>query len=211
MKSVVIFLFVFMLASCSSTRYVDSWRNEALSSEFKPGKILVMAMTENLTGRSIFEEQLQSALKERGLQAEVSYGIVDNAFTQSKRSESEIEAMVEELSSKGYDAVIISSVRGIENKLQYSPGYGNIHYYWGRFGRYYYVYQDIYVRPDYAAEYQVYHAETAIYNLGDATENELVWVGSFDITSPISIRKTVDDYVQSLMRILEKDRLIPGE
>jgi hypothetical protein len=211
MKSAIIFLFVLALASCSSTRYVDSWKNEALSSEFKPGKILVMAITENLTARSIFEGQLQSALKENGLQAAVSYGVVDNAFTQSKKSESEIAELVEDLSSKGYDAVIISSVRGIENKLQYSPGYGNIHYYWGRFGRYYYVYQDIYVHPEYTGEYQVYHAETAIYNLGDTNENELVWVGSFDISSPISIRKTVDDYVQSLMRILEKDGLVPGK
>ena len=48
-----------------------------------------MAITENLTGRSIFEEQLRLALSERGWQAETSYGVLDNAFTESQKSESE--------------------------------------------------------------------------------------------------------------------------
>lgn len=197
-----------ILFSCSSTRFVDSWTNDALSPAFHSEKMLVLAMTDNLTARQIFEEELGRALYERGINNEKAYGTFDADHTGAQLSESEIDQMAAELVSKGFDAAIITSVKGVERQHLHEPATVYVYPYYGRFGRYYYYYQDIYYGPPGYREYDVYHVESALYRLGGSEDNTLVWVGSFDITDPISIRETVDDYVKSLMAQMDKERIL---
>ena len=58
MKKLVSLIGILLLFfSCSSTRFVDSWKNEEITS-FSPQKLLVIGMTDNLTARKIFEENI---------------------------------------------------------------------------------------------------------------------------------------------------------
>ena len=54
----------------------------------------------------------------------------------------------------------------MEQHHQHVSGTGYTYDYYGRFGRYYYRYQDIYYVPQAIREYQVFHVETVVYELG---------------------------------------------
>lgn len=208
MKKIIFTIVLVILYSCSSTHFVDSWRNNEVAT-FKPNKLLIIGITDNLTARKIFEERLKNEFVKRDIKAFESTKVFNGVFSDSKKSEAEIDAMKEELISDGYDAVIVTAVIGVVNKRQYRSGYytfgPNL---WYRFGPYYYRYQDIYFTPEYYEDYQVYNVETSIYNLKKEEGKSLVWVGAFKIVDPSSITETVGDYVQKIVEKLEEERLI---
>jgi hypothetical protein len=70
------------------------------------------------------------------------------------------------------------------------------------------MYQDIYYNPEYYDEYTVYHAETSLYCICPTKDRELIWKGYIDIIAPQSIEETVNDYVNLVLLILEKEMLI---
>lgn len=207
MRNTVFLVGFFLLVSCSSTQFVDSWKNREIAS-FNPQKLLVVGITDNLTARKIFEEKLQKSLIQRGINAHVSTRVIDESFVDSKRSEQEIEAMTQELMNDGFDSVIVTAVKGVDDKTQYSSDYYTLGYRWYRFGGYWYTYQDVYYTPGYYTNYKVYHVETAIYNLKKGDARSLVWVGSFDIVNPQDITSTVDDYVARIIKQMDRENLI---
>jgi hypothetical protein len=196
-----------MLSGCSSIRVVDSWKNEEVLF-FKPQKLLVVGVTNNLTARKIFERRLKDEFQKRNINAFESSEVMEISFTDSKKTEEEINTMIQGLSGMGFDAIIISAVKGVDDKRNYSRGYYTIDYRWRRFGRYYYYYQDIYYNPEYYSEYKIYHVETSIYNINEMDDTSLIWVGALDLVDPQDISKTVEDYVTTIVRRLESEGLI---
>ncbi|MEX2350167.1 MAG: hypothetical protein WD554_04755 [Flavobacteriaceae bacterium] len=164
MKTILFIFSILMLSACSSVRLVDSWKpNE--KEPFAPEKILVVGVTQNLTARVIFEENLKKELQSRGLQAIESMAVFDISYTDSKKTDDEIETMITGLSEEGIDAVIITTVKGVEKKTNYTPPHSTVVYHRERFGRYYYRFQDIYYNPGYYNEYEIYIVETGIFKI----------------------------------------------
>lgn len=208
MKKIVFILGILVLTACSSTRLVDSWKNKEIA-VFRPQKLLVIGMTENLTARKIFEEKLKEQFINRGINAYESSMALDQSFTASKRSEEEIEMMKEELLQQGFDAIVITAVVGIDDKTIRRSGHYTFGYnWWYRFGPYFYRFQDIYYTPDYYEDYKVFHIETSIYNISGDEDESLVWVGTFNIVDPVNITSTVNDYVARIIGQLERENLI---
>ena len=205
----IIFIIAFLtLSGCSSTQFVDSWRNSEIS-VFQPQKILVLGMTDNLTARKIFEEQLTMAFTKRNINAVQSSIELDDKFTNRHKTKSEIDEIKDKLIADGYDAVAITAVIGVDDKREYKSGiYYPMGLGWYRFGYYYYRYQGTYYDPGYYDDYKVYHVETSIYNFNQDEEKSLVWVGSFNIVDPKSITDSVNDYVEQIVKQLEKDGVI---
>lgn len=207
MKRITVIIGLLLIVACSSTRFVDSWRNQEISS-FAPKKLLVIGMTDNLTARKIFEEELKSAFVHRNINAVESTIVFDKNFTNSKKSEEEINQMIQEISKEGFDSVIITSVKGVDEERDYPSGYYTVGYNWTRFGRYYYRFQDIYYTPEYYDTYKVYHVETSIYNINEDENKSLVWVGALNLVNPQTITATVEDYVTTIIKQLEREKLI---
>lgn len=207
MKTILIVFTVLFLSGCSSVRLVDSWKPQEIT-QFTPKKILVLGITQNLLARSIFEESLKNELQSRGLQAVESTAVFDISFTNSEKSNEEIETMIAGLSKEGFDAVIITTIKGEEKKTNYSPGHTTTEYHRERFGRYYYRFQNIYYNPGYYNEYTIYNVETGIFKINPKDEKSLVWIGAFEIVNPEDIKHTVDDYVKAIVNQLEKEALI---
>jgi hypothetical protein len=207
MKKLVFILVLFILLGCSSTKFVDSWRNKEITS-FKPNRILVIGVTDNLTARKIFEEKLKQAFILRNINADESLNVINKTFTSTQRTEEEINDLIEGLALKGYDAVLITTLKGVEEKRSYTEGYYTVNYNWTRFGRYYYRFQDIYYTPQYYEKYNVYHVESSIYNLKEEENKSLVWVGAFDVVNPQTISTTINDYVIEIVKQLEQEQLI---
>ncbi|WP_289644298.1 hypothetical protein [Maribacter aestuarii] len=208
MKKIACILTILMTTACSSTRFVDSWRNEEVEI-FSPQKLLIIGMTDNLTARKIFEEKLKEEFMSRGINAYESSVAIDQSFTAVKRSEEEIETLKEELLQKGFDAVAITAIIGVDDKTMHRGGYYTFGYnWWYRFGPYFYRFQDIYYTPDYYEDYKVFHIETSIYNIKDDKDKSLVWVGTFDIIDPVNITLSVNDYVIRIIEQLEREALV---
>ena len=207
MKKILVLLSIFLSLGCSSVKLIDSWKNPE-TPIFKPQKLLVVGVTQNLTSRKIFEENLKREFLNRNINDIESSDVFESTFTDSKKSEEEIDKMVSELSEKGFDAVIITAVKGVEERSSYNPGYYSIDYHWRRFGPYYYRFQDIYYNPGYYNEYKVYDVETSIYNLNKDVNKSLVWVGAFQIVNPKTITKTVQEYVEAIINQLENRGII---
>lgn len=171
--------------------------------------MLVVGITDNLTARKIFEEKLKNAFILRNIYAVESMAVLDNAFTGSKKSEEEIDKMIKKIADDGFDTVVITSVKGVDERLNYQTEYyPAIGYRWSRFGRYYYWYQDIYYRPQYYDTYKVYNVETVIYNINEDDTKSLVWAGALNLVDPQTITSTVNDYVEKIIKQLEREKLI---
>ncbi|WP_372767677.1 hypothetical protein [Lutibacter sp.] len=208
MKRIALFIGILLFSACSSTRFVDSWKNQEITS-FEPKKMLVIGMTDNLTARKIFEEKLKNAFVLRNIYAVESTGIIDGTFTTSKKSEEEIDEMIKKLAKQGFDTVVITSVKGVDERVDYhTEYYPSIGYRWSRFGRYYYWYQDIYYAPQYYNSYKVYNVETVIYNINEDDTKSLIWVGALNLVDPQTITSTINDYVDKIIKQLEREKLI---
>ena len=210
MKIILSVLTVLFLVSCSSTRIVDTWTNQE-HLNYKPKKVLIVGVTENLTARKLFESKLKDEFTARGINAVESYNVFKPTFTNAKQTEEEIDEEVKRVSNNGFDSVLISAVKGVDEKVTYSGDAYRTNYYWRRFGRYYYLYQDVYFDRGYYEKYNVYHIEASLYNLKENNDKSLVWVASYDIVDPNTINTTINDYVNAIIKSLEKENIISNK
>jgi len=165
-------------------------------------------MTQNLSARSLFEEKLRSKLFLRDINAVKSLEIFNPEFTHSRKTEEDIIASVKVLKEKGFDAILVTAVKGTENKKVSHKEYYNVNYRYNRYRNYYFIYQDIYYQPNYYEEYKVYHVESSLYSITSDAARTLIWTGSFDIIDPLKVHNTVVDYVERIIKSLEKEQLI---
>jgi len=207
MKKVIYFIIFSLLIGCSSTRLVNSWKDPDTKS-FNPKKLVVVGMTQNLNARTLFEQKLKDQLSSRGINTVKSLDIFKQDFTHSKKTEEDITEAVKMLAEKGIDAVLVSAVKGIENKTIAHQGYYDVDYRYHRFRNYYFIYQDIYFQPRYYDAYKIYHIESSLYSINPDSERTLVWAGYIDIIDPAQINKTINDYVKEVIKNLEKEQLI---
>ncbi len=207
MKKFIILISLFTFSACSTTHFVDSWKNPEIT-VFNPEKVMVVGITDNLTARTIFEEELTRAFKNRVINTAESTSILNENFTSSKKSEKEIDKMIQYISQQGFDAIVITSVKGVEKRRNYYNNYNTFGWRWSKFGSYYYWYQDIYFTPNYYDEYKVYHVETSIYNINKDDSKSLVWVGALDLINPKTITGTINDYVTRIIKQLEHENII---
>lgn len=210
MKVSIYIFAVLLLGSCSSARVTDSWVSEA-HKEYNPKKVLLIGLTDNITGRRLFEEQLKKEFINRGVEAVESYAVFKPTFTNSKQTEEEIENEIKRLSNEGFDTVLISAVKGIVEKVNYSGDNFRVYSNWRRFGPYYYRYQNIYHLEGYYSKYKVYHIEASMFNLKENNDKSLVWVASYDIVDPREVNTTVTNYVKAIIKSLEEHQLIDGD
>ena len=209
MKRLWCLLTMVLLLNCSSIKLVDSWVDQE-SVNFTPKKVLVLGITENLTARKIFEGELTKELQIRNMNAVESFNVFTTSFISPKQTEDNIEKEVERLSENGFDAILISTVKGVNQKTVYSLDMYRTDYYWRPFGRYYYFYQDVYFDPGYYENYNIYNVEASLFDLKNHENKSLVWVASYNIIDPKSINTTVKEYVKAIIETLEKDAIIPS-
>jgi len=207
MKPPIFILAIILMTGCYSAKVSDSWVSET-HKNYKPQKVLIIGLTDNITGRRLFENQLKTELQNRGIEAVQSHTVFKPTFTNVKQTEREIENEIKKLSNEGFDAVLISAVKGVDEKVNYSGDNFRVHYYWRRFGPYYYRFQNIYHTEGYYSRYKVYHIEASLFNLLENNDKSLVWVASYDIVDPREINSTVSNYVSAIVKSLEASQII---
>ncbi|WP_297694497.1 hypothetical protein [uncultured Eudoraea sp.] len=196
-----------LVMGCSSTELVDSWKNPDIVI-FDASKVLVVGMTSNLKGQEDFETKMKRQFTKRGVEAMRSIDLFDVGFTDSERSEEELDDVEQSLLDKDFDAILFTKILGAEDKQTFRKNMADLDSYYGTFKEDYISHQDIYYDENYYDEYKVYRAETSLYCICVGKERQLIWRGIIDITDPSNIKNTVDDYVKLVVFALEEQDLI---
>jgi len=88
-----------MVSGCSSVRLESSEKNPEIVL-FHASKLLVVGMSSDPAARLAFESQLQDAFQARGVETVRSIDLFDVAFTESERSEQELDEVERQLLDK---------------------------------------------------------------------------------------------------------------
>ena len=207
MNRVVVLVFILLIPSCSSTRLINSWKNPEYNL-FKPQKVLVVGVTPNYEARKAFEFQLITQLNARNIKALQSAVVFETAFTDSEQTAKDIEAQVDKLLSKGYDTVLVSLVKSVNDHDAYGSESSKTDYHLRRFALYYLAYQKAYFKQEHSSRYKVFNIETSLYTLNKGSDKSLVWQGSFDLVDPYNSDKAIEAYIKKLIKTLERDKII---
>ena len=203
-----ILLITLIQFSCGASKLSENWRNPEYDL-FNPKNILVIGVTPNVEARTAFELQIKNELKLRKINALQSAIVFENSFQNSEQSKLEIQQQVDKLLSAGYDAILVSAVKGVDTNTMYGGSSPHSDYRLRKFIVYYLIYQEAYFKQDYYNQYKVFHIETNMYDLKKDSEKTLVWTGTFDIVNPHNVEKTIDNYVKVVIKSMEKEKLIP--
>lgn len=200
-------LLMVLLLGCSSSELIDNWKNPEIVI-FDANKVLIVGMTSNVKAQEEFETKMKRHFTKRGVEAMRSIDLFDVGFTDSERSEEELDDVEQSLLDKDFDAILFTKILGAENKETFRKEMSDLDKFNSKFKDDYMSHQDIYYDEDYYDAYKVYHAETSLYCICVGKERQLIWRGIIDITDPSNVKKAVDDYVKLVTFAMEEQDLI---
>ncbi|MFH6602717.1 hypothetical protein ACEZ3G_04460 [Maribacter algicola] len=198
---------ILILMGCSSAELVENWKNPDIVI-FDASKVLLVGMTQNENARIDFETRLKAEFDERDIESMRSIDLFDVRFTNSKRTEKELDDVERSLLDKDFDAILLTKIVGSESRQSFRKTMAGLNNYNDGFKEDYRRHQDIYYDQEYYERYTVYHAETSLYCICEGKDRSLIWRGSIDIMDPDDIEKTVEDYVKLVVVAMEEQDLI---
>jgi hypothetical protein len=208
MLKYIYLLIVLNFISCGSTKITNSWKNDAYIN-YQPKKILVLGITPNKEARTIYENELKFELIKRNILACEGFNILEPDFSNINQVEQEIENEVEKLTELGFDAILLATIKGFEEKIPFDGNiFKNNDSFYG-FENYYFLNQDIYNDRNYFEKYKVFHLEVSLFNLTYENKKTLVWLATYDIVDPKKIEKTTKQCIVKILKTLEKEAIIP--
>lgn len=203
-----LFLIVMVtLMGCSSAEMVENWKNPDIVI-FNANKVLLVGISNNEKARINFESKLKKEFDIRKVEAVRSLDVFDVNFTDSKRTEKELDALEESLLDKDFDAILLTKIVGSESRQSFKKSINELYNSRDGFNEEYRRHQDIYYQDEYYETYTVYNAETSLYCICMGKERSLIWRGSIDILDPDNVEKTIKDYVRLLVVAMEEQDLI---
>lgn len=211
MKKISLFLLTSILfLSCSSTRLVDEWESPD-TPVYEANKVLVIGMSADTELRRTFEDKLASGLEKERIIAVRSIDFFEGSFTDSDKTEEDLDRIEDQLLSAGFDSVLISRITGTENKVTTVRAVRGFVNDFQNFKDYYRSNQELY-RKGKTESYKIFHTETTVFCLCPGKARELLWKGSIDIVDPYNRERNVNEYVRTLLKNLEdKELLIVAE
>ncbi len=201
------------LYSCSSVQVVDSYVAPDFSNA-KSNHFIVITRVANNDVRYAFEKSMADEFRSEGYNVTSSGTIYPNLDMAAQYTQSEINAFVDDLQSKGYDGVILNVLKDVRDETSTYPvggGFYNYYpsYYYG-FGGYYMnpIAYSSYRYPTYydTQTYKVFTLETTVYNLNKPADKQLIGIVTNEITDPSNIIYDSDEYAQKVVKQLKKRR-----
>ncbi len=205
-KLLFLLLNIAIIWSCSSSKLTDQWASPD-TPVYEARKILVIGMSADTELRRTFEDKLALAFEKEKIIAVRSVDFFESSFTDSDKTEEDLNTIESQLVEAGFDSVLISKVTGTEAKVttvQAMRGFADD---FQNFKDYYRDNQDLY-RKNATESYMVYHTETTVFCICPGEEREMLWRGKIDVVDPINRRRNINDYVRTLIKSLEENELV---
>lgn len=202
--SIVLLLLIF---GCSDVSLVENWKNPDIVL-FDAQKVLIVGMTSDEDARTKFENGLKKEFDKRDVESMRSLDVFDVNFTDSRKTEKELDYFEESLLDKDFDAILLTKIIGSETRQSLKKTMNQLNNSKDGFNEDYRRHQNIYYEDEYYENFTVYNAETSLYCICSGKERSLIWRGSIDIMDPKNIEKTIDDYVELVIMAMEEQDLI---
>lgn len=206
MKKIAILCLV-SIYGCSTASLVENFKNPDIVL-FDADKVLIVGMTQNQDARASFESRLKKEFEKRKVEAMRSLDVFDIDFTDSKKTEEQLDDMEQSLLDKDFDAILLTKIVGSENRQDLMRAISSWDRYQGRFNEDYLAHQEIYYDEGYYDTFTIYQAQTTLYCICEGKERAIIWMGSIDITDPKNIEKSIKDYIELVVVALEEQDLI---
>lgn len=206
MKKLLLFLLTGLMG-CSSTEMVENWKNPDIVI-FDANKVLIVGISNNGKARASFETKLQKQFEARNIEAVRSLDVFDVNFTDSRRTEKELDDFEQSLLDKDFDAILLTKIVGSESRQSFMKSMDDLYNSQEGFSEDYRRHQGIYYEDEFYETHTVYNAETSLYCICVGKERSLIWRGSVDILDPDKVEKTIKDYVRLIVVAMEEQDLI---
>lgn len=193
--------------ACSDAEVVSTWKNPDIVI-FDAYKVLIVGMTPNADSRVEFETEMLEKFNEQGVEAMRSVDLFDVNFTNTVRTESELDEVEQRLLDKDFDAILFTKILGSENRQKLSRTLSDLDRNNGRFKDDYLGHQSIYYEDEYYERFTVYFVETSLYCICVDKEREIIWRGVIEIPDPIEAEKTIKEYTELVVSAMEMEDLI---
>jgi hypothetical protein len=204
LSSVAAFL-TLSLISCASTTLVDTYKDKAYEGRMLES-VMVVAITENVRNRTVFEGRFSDEFKRRGIQSIPSTDVIPSDEDATK------DAIKAAAVDKEMNAVLVTHLVAVEEKEVYNPPPYST--YWGphgtlgphgNFGPYYSNVYGYVHAGGYYTKHKLVRLETNIY---DTESEKLIWSASSETFEPGSANKTIEDLCKVIMKKLTDDKMI---
>jgi len=209
MKKGLQFLVVFtslIFVCCSSPKESTGvWVNKDKIQGKSFNKIFIVVMTADPEARATVENDLAAVATSRGHPAVKSIDVITTSLKDPKLpTKDEVVAKVKETAC---DAVFVATLLKKEESLGYTPGtstYSVAPYQTYYPGYYSYWYPSV-STPSYYDHEKTYFMQS---NLYDVASEEIMWSVKSKIFSPETLKKFSKQYTSTLVKQLEKEKLI---
>jgi len=163
-------LAVLTSAGCGPTTNLTGMWEEPTLQKAEFVKVLVIGMSDNEGRRRAFESEMVAQFEKKKVKAVASIQFMP------LDAEMNDENFHEYFGTMGIDAVLVSRLVGVDQKVSYSPGYTYAvpHGYYNGFYGYYNTSWGVVSSPGYLSTYEVANVETNLYRVAD---KQLVWSG----------------------------------
>jgi hypothetical protein len=208
MKKVLVLLtpLFLLLAACSSTNVLNSWKDKEVVEQTTLKKVMVLAMLpeKQRVLRQEMETEMVEDLQKRGFTAVSSlqeYGPKSFIGMNEKQ-------VMQQLDKSKIDGIITIGLQDTETSEHYTPGTVRYEPYAVRYNRFYRTYQTFYERvytPGRTDQQTNYFFETNLYQLNS---NKLLYSAqskSFDPSSASQIAKEVS---KAVVKDMEKNNIL---
>ncbi len=215
-KTLGVGIIISLIISCSSVKVTDFWKDANIT-KLKDQHIMVINKTSKNIVRTRFEKDLVSSLNNKGFNAVESLTMFPNIESEKKLNISEIDEIKNQILSKGIEAVIVTTLKEVEefeNVENIHSGYyintspsGII--YRGRYYRNFYrYYGTVYISSPTTTKItssgKNYVLETVIYDLTKKENNQLLSVITTKIDNPETLGTTSKDFSKKIAKELSK-------
>ncbi len=190
---------IVMLAGCASPHIsIGSWKNSAYHK--KIAKVFVIGVTQRTEIRHAFETSVVEKLRQKGVTAVASSGLVTLDKDMGKEAvKARVKAVIE---GKGFDAVLVSRLIGVDKTTTYVPPSSRMEY---SFTRDVMTAYSVAFTPGYLIHDTVVSIET---NLYDTASEDLVWSMTSKSFNPADAAEVIKPLSDSIIQDLKKNGLI---
>jgi hypothetical protein len=203
----VLLIITLFLAACSSPKESTTgvWVNKDKIQGKSFNKIFIVVMTADPEARSTVENDLAAVATSRGHPVVKSIDVITTSLKDPKLpTKDEVVAKVKETTC---DAVFVATLLKKEESVGYTPGtsaYSVAPYQTYYPGYYSYCYPSV-STPSYYDHEKTYFMQS---NLYDVASEEIMWSVKSKIFSPETLKKFSKQYTSTLVKQLEKEKLI---
>lgn len=198
LTSVFAIFFVLALASCSSTKVTEQWKDPSFDGKFND--VLVLSLNNNDGKRRLFETGFIAELDRRSVESSASFELLPN------HADLEKEKIKAAIAGSSIDSVLVmrqvkvkKEDRYIPPRMDYigDPYYGSFYGYYGHFAPIY--------TPGYITEDTIVHLEANLYAVAG---EKLVWSGKTESFNPKDANTYVGEAAKTIIDQLAKAGLI---